>query len=311
VRQLEAQLAELEALAAQGAVSAREVRDLGFQLETARASLAETGASARQTRLVAPFDGVVAVRDVRVGEPAGAGKRAFQIVDLSTLRVTASLPERDVQRVAVGQRATLVAAYDDKLTAGATVSRVSPVVDANSGTFQVMLTLDAGAPLRPGQYVSVRLEVDRHAGVLVVPRGALVYDNGRPGLYRVRPAPPEAADEEGKDEKDGAEEGDEAGGGWFAGWFGGGEEPEADDDDAPAPEDEGPAEVAERVDVGVGLADALTAEILSGVSEGDRIVVVGQATLKDGARVREPKPAAPAAAPPAPPAEGATPEATP
>lgn len=307
VRNLEAKLAEAEALAAQGAISAREVVDLRTQLATARISAREASATAKETRLVAPFDGVVAARDLRIGEQASAAKRAFQVVDLTSLRVTANLPERDVGRVKLGQPATLTAAYDNTLTAKANVTRISPVIDATTGTFQVILTLESGtATLRPGQYVSVSVEVDRRQDVLVLPRPAITYDNGRPIVYRVTEAPPEEA-KEGSD-SDAEVEAD----GFFAKWFGGSEEP-AEETDAAPPEPVGPKLVAERINVELGLVDVATAEIKGGLSAGDRVVLVGQANLKDGSRVREPAPpAAEGEATPAPegeaaPAEPATP----
>jgi multidrug efflux pump subunit AcrA (membrane-fusion protein) len=284
VEQLESQLQDLEGLLKQGAVSSSEVDTVKWQLRSARDSLRETSATADQARLLAPFDGVVAIRDIRVGEAASAGKRAFQVVDLSMLRVNASLPERDVGRVRLDQPATLTAAYDDALQAKARVTRLSPVIDANTGTFQVMLTVDPGEhALRPGQYVRVGLEVDRREGVLVVPREAVVYDNGRPIVFRVKDAPPE--EEEKKEE---GEEGEDQGGGWLAALFGGGE-PEEEEDAEEAPEDAGPRLVAERVPIKIGLADTVQVEIVDGLAQGDAVVVVGQANLKDGGRVRLPK----------------------
>ena len=83
-------------------------------------------------------------------------------MDLSALRVVASLPERDLSRVRVGQTAKLISAYDDAVWTTGSVSRIAPIVDSMSGTFRVTLSL---APeqqvLRPGQFVSVELEVER------------------------------------------------------------------------------------------------------------------------------------------------------
>lgn len=285
--QLAARLAEAERLYGAGAVSAREVEDLRHQATTARIRATEASRSAGETRLTAPFDGVVAARDVRVGELASSARRAFQIVDLSTLRVRARLPERDLGRVRVGQPARLVSAYDAGRTAQARVERVAPVVDAATGTFEVLLTVDPGQDaLRPGQYVSVELEVDRHADVVVVPRDAIVWDHGAPTLYRVEPAPPEPVEADAEGKKSGEPDEDE------------------EKDEPPAPT--GPVLVARRVEVRVGLQSQGTAEITEGVEPGDRIVVVGQTALKDGAKVREPAaaPEATGAAPSTPAADG-------
>ncbi len=249
LRHLEQELARLERLYTQGAISQRELTDARHRLDTARSSSREAQRSHGQTRITAPFDGVVAFREIRVGELASSSQRAFQVVDLDRLRVVASLPERDLARVRVGQRARLVAAYDETIGAWATVERVGPVVDSASGTFRVTLALEAEqSALRPGQYVSVRLEVDRRRDVVVLPRKGLAWEDGTPVAYRMAERPPE-------------DEGDE---------------------------EEAPGWIAERVRLSVGLVDDEGVEILDGLSPGDRVVVVGQSNLREGARIRTP-----------------------
>ena len=71
--------------------------------------------------------------------------------------------------------------------------------------------------------------------------------------------------------------------------FGGGDddgaEPETEEED-PAPEYPGPRRIARTVAVELGFVDPTTAEIVSGLSMGDEVVVLGNAGLRDGARVR-------------------------
>jgi multidrug efflux pump subunit AcrA (membrane-fusion protein) len=165
---------------------------------------------------------------------------------------------------------------------------MAPVIDATSGTFEVVLTLDpTQTALRPGQFVSVDIEVDKHTGVVVVPKDAVLRDRGQPIVFLVTDAPAEAVNTD-ESKKDDAKK----------------DEPKKDDakDEAEAP---GPRWVAKRTEVQTGLGDPDRIEITSGLAEGARIVIVGQSNLKDGARIREPvvatTPAAPA--PPAPAAE--------
>jgi len=273
VQHLQATLAELEGLSDKGAVSAREVADARYNLEQARLRLQEARAAEADTRLVAPFHGVVAVRDVKVGEVASAGTRAVQVVDPSELRVRARLPEQDLGRVQEGQTAVLRSAYDADQQATATVTRVAPVVDTTSGTFEVLLELDPSQQvLRPGQYVRISLVVDRREQVLVIPREAVRYDNGRAIAWKVVDAPPEPepeADAEAEDE--------------------GVESPEGDGEAPVAEEDLGPARIAKRTPIEVGLVDEERAEVVAGLVAGDEVVTVGHASLRDGSKVRLPK----------------------
>lgn len=268
---------EMSKLAARGAVSDRELEDLAYQLKTAKTSAREASRSFGQTRLTAPFDGVVAARDVRVGELAGSSKAAFKVVDLERLRAVTTLPERDLKRVGVGQTATLTSAYDNDSFANGLVTRIAPVIDSTSGTFRVSIQLEGtDHVLRPGQFVTVDLEVDRRRDVLVVPKKALVYEDGIPVVYRFIPMP-EGAEEEEEAEWDW--DPDES---WYdriAGLFSEDEEEEVKEEDLDP-------HVAERVAVNLGLVDDNFAEILEGVELGDQLIVVGQSHLRDGARVR-------------------------
>jgi membrane fusion protein (multidrug efflux system) len=181
--------------------------------------------------------------------------------------------------VRVGQTARLVSAYDEDVWTRGVVRRVAPVVDAASGTFRVTVGLASDQNvLRPGQYVSVELEVDRHQGVVVIPRKALIYEDGTPIVYRMIPKP----EEEDEESEDGSKE--EVAFNFSWPWARAAEDTDEGEEEEPESE-----WVAERVVVGVGLVDALSVEVLDGVEQGDDVVVVGQSNLKDGAAVLTPK----------------------
>jgi multidrug efflux pump subunit AcrA (membrane-fusion protein) len=279
VTRLQDQANRTRALFEQGAVSARDLGEAEHVLQTARLSMREATAGYGNTRIVAPFDGVVALRNVKVGELATSAQTAFQVVDLSALRVVASFPERELGRVMRGQSVRLASAYDTEQAASGYVERVSPVVDSSSGTFRVTIGVEPGQQtLRPGQFVSVTVEVGRHSDVTVVPKKSVVYEDGVPVVYRVVD-PPEP--EEGDAEEDGAAK-EEASWSW---WPFGGDEPEdaADEGDA---EEAVVRQVAERRVVALGLVDETFAEITKGVDDADVVVTVGQSHLRDGAKVR-------------------------
>lgn len=271
----EAELAKIEELHRNGAVSDKDLRDARYAVDAARTTLQEAGRSQGNTRLVSPIDGTVALRGLRFGELAG-GQLAFRVVDLDHLRVVIQLPERDLGRLRVGQTVVLKPVYDEDVSVNATVERISPVVDATTGTVRVTIALPEGDhTLRPGQFVSARVQIDRHEGVLVLPRRALVYEEGEPYAFLVK-IEEEPKDEEKKDEKEPKREGG------FSFSFGGDEGEEEED----APKIPGPYRIARKVPVKLGFEDEENAEILEGLSAGDEVVVVGQANLRDGARVR-------------------------
>lgn len=282
----EAEIAER--LYAQGALARAELDAARQALRTARLAADEASRTRGFTRLESPIAGTVAQKNLRYGEVAG-GQPAFVIVDLDRLRVVVNLPERDLARVRPGLPATLVSAYDETLTATGKVLRVAPVIDSASGTFRVTVAVDPGqATLRPGQFVSTRIEVDRHENVLTVPRRALVWEEGKAYVYLVRELTPEELEKETEAAKKEArmarKGGGPGGGGGFSFAFGGEDEEERKPTMLP-----GPQRKAVRVAVEVGYQDGELAEVKSGVKAGDPVVVVGTEALRDGARVRLPE----------------------
>ena len=276
----ERELAQVESLHKSGAVSDTELNTARDALNTAKTTLAEARSSAGHLRLVSPIDGTVALRDLRYGEVAG-GKRAFQVVDLDRLRIVVKLPERDLSRLQVGQLATLTPVYDPEVHVAAELIRLSPTVDATTGTVRATLALPKGErTLRPGQFVSASLETERRQAALVVPREAVVYDDGQAMVYRVTIEEPPKEEAPKEDEK---KEGEEEKKGFSFSFGGEGGEGAEEEKDVELP---GPYRVARKVPLGLGLSDEGTTEVVGGLNPGDEVVVVGQANLRDGARVR-------------------------
>jgi len=266
-----------------GAVSQKDLDVAKYNLDQAVARSREASYNRDNSRITAPFSGIIAARDIRVGEIATASERAFQVVDLSELRVRAYLPERELPKVQVGQVATLRASYDDTQTATAKVMRVAPVVDSNTGTFEVVMVLDADQTvLKPGQFVKISLEVAEHKDVVVMPRNALIYEEGAPVAYVMveteETVQPQEVEESKTARRGGGRRGPGFGGGFRSGSRNVG--------DPFASVDSGPKYVAERRALDVGLIDTTTVEIEGGLEEGEQLITVGQSNLRDGSRVR-------------------------
>jgi membrane fusion protein, multidrug efflux system len=274
----EAEVGSLRRLFEQGAVSKAELDAAERALQLARASSREAGAARGFRELTSPMAGVVASRNLRVGEMAGPAS-SIVVVDPSKLKVVVNLPERDLAKLRVEQPASLSSSFDVAAVGAGRVARISPVVDPTTGTFKTTVSLDTGAGnLRPGQFVSVRIEVDRHTGVLTVPRRAVVWEEGKSYVFAVTEMTAEELAKEKEDQKPEEEKEPEG----FSFNFGGEEEKKEE------PELPPPHRKASRVAVKLGFEDGENAEIIEGVAEGASVVVVGNAALRDGARVRLP-----------------------
>src|SRR5690606_8596600 len=94
--------------------------------------------------------------------------------------------ERELSTMRAGVPVILIAdAVPGKVFQGE-VARLSPVVDAGSGTFRVVATFDAQDMLKPGMFARVAVRYDVRNDVLTIPRTALLDQDGEPAVYAVR-----------------------------------------------------------------------------------------------------------------------------
>jgi membrane fusion protein (multidrug efflux system) len=169
--------ARLAHAAAKTAASRQEVA-----LERARLALS-------YTEITAPFAGVVAERQIRVGDTVGSAEPAYVLTDTDNLRAVFYRPQEELDLFRTREsdgttRLTLTAtaeAYPGETFEG-TIERVSPTIDAESGQFRVTARMTPGegrARLLPGMLVRLLIVTDRHADALVVPKRALRREGER------------------------------------------------------------------------------------------------------------------------------------
>lgn len=148
------------------------------QFEAARAAVEAARAKLAQYTLRAPGDGRVLVRSVEPGQIVQAGKALLTVSVQGPLELQAQVDERFLGQLKPGQRARVLAdAYPDR-PFDATVDRLAPSVNAQSGSVEVTLVV-AGAPaarpdfLREDMTLSVEVLTGERRDARVLPLRAL------------------------------------------------------------------------------------------------------------------------------------------
>ena len=137
----------------------------------AESSLAQQAARIADYTIRAPFAGVVSEVAMRVGEPAGLGQ-TVTIVQEGEYELLVQVPEIDITKVMVGDRASVIFDAEPTVEYLATVSCVSPVSTDVTGVsyYETTVMLDTEPVwLREGLNADVRIEVERIEDVLVLP----------------------------------------------------------------------------------------------------------------------------------------------
>lgn len=256
---------ELQAAAAQVEVAQASVSQARANVGAARAEL-------EKTVITAPFSGVIGKRYLDRGAFAATNRPVFSLVDLSRIKTTVALTEKDAARVRVGQRALVAAEADPSAQFQGVVARIASVFDPNTNTTEAEIEIDnPDGRLKPGMFANVSIAFAVEPGAILVPRSAVVEDERETFLFLAQqgPAPPAAPQESGKGEQG-------------------------------PPKAAGPSWTAKRVAVkriGTGTDPKHDQVAIEGpVEAGQSVITLGQQDLRDGSPVMiagAPSPGAP------------------
>ncbi|HEU5304219.1 MAG TPA: efflux RND transporter periplasmic adaptor subunit [Gemmatimonadales bacterium] len=122
------------------------------------------------TRIVAPFAGVVTSRMARLHRLVEAGDSLFRVTALSPVLAAVHVPEANATSFRIGTEAEIVGLGG--VTSKARIIRASPVIDAASGTREMILQLAGATRLVPGSSVTVRLGSEPR-NVVTIPKTAV------------------------------------------------------------------------------------------------------------------------------------------
>jgi membrane fusion protein, multidrug efflux system len=137
----------------------------------------------------APFDGVLGVRKIDLGQYIQPGQAIVNLQDLSLMLCDFSVSQKDLGVVGVSQSVRMTTdAWPDRVFEGV-VAAVEPAVDAKTGMVMVQAKFpNPDHTLRPGMFA--KIEIARAAGekVVTVPASAVAYNLHGDAVFVVRPA---------------------------------------------------------------------------------------------------------------------------
>ncbi len=154
------------------------------QIEQARANLSAARLELSKTRVVAPFDGWVGKRYLDLGDLASTNRPVFSVVDLSTIKTTISLTEKDASHVHTGQPATLATdAFPGTVFRGE-VARISSVFDPQTNTTEAQVEVaNPEATLKPGMFADVAVAYRTEPTAILVPAAAVVDSESESHIF--------------------------------------------------------------------------------------------------------------------------------
>ena len=175
-------------LAKHGGVTDQELENQRYQIELRTIALDRSRQQLADTEVRSPITGIVVERSVNRGATISANTRLFHVLDPDPLLAVIHIPDAGRQSLRAGQGVQIQAAGGVQATG--VIDRISPVVEAESGTVKVTVELDgagtdAGA-LVPGSFVTVLVPTETRPNAVVVPKRAILLERDQSIVYRVQ-----------------------------------------------------------------------------------------------------------------------------
>jgi RND family efflux transporter MFP subunit len=188
-------IAEAQLKLAEGSLgSAKAQQDTQLQIAKSQVDLARGGLSlanvnVANTRLRAPYEGVVMERLVDEGSIVSAGTAILKVADVSSYKLIIFVPESKIRYIKVGQIAT--ATTDSLLDESfvATVLRISPKSEESSRKVRVELEIENNEYLKIGMYMNlyIQLEEDKKNSdeILTITSEAIINEDDKNYVWTV------------------------------------------------------------------------------------------------------------------------------
>jgi len=140
------------------------------------ATVANAQASLNRKTIKAPFDGVLGIRKVQLGQYVNSGDQIVSLQSLDPIRVNFSLPQQALATIHPGSTVQISSDATGEEVFIGVVNAVNSKVDEATRTIQAQATLaNTGLRLRPGMFVNVEVKLPDDQAVLPLPATAINY----------------------------------------------------------------------------------------------------------------------------------------
>jgi len=260
-----------------GAISQMKLDQSKLEYESAKSDL-------DKTNIYAPSNGLLGSRLMDVGSYVtpndSASLKVGMFVEINTVYAEFSIIEKDVPKVALGQKAEVfVDAYPTK-TFNGVIDRISPIIEGRSRTENIKVELEnKDGVLKPGMFARTLIATYEKKDVIVIPSSSLKKKENEYIAYVVtREEPkPEASEEKKPDALKKQKKGF-----WSFGKKKEAVKTELKPEPKEKPVEYGTVEI-KKLKLGYMTQDLV--EVEEGLAEDDMIIVEVQEEFKDKARV--------------------------
>lgn len=182
-----------ETLVRQGAISQQQMdaarTDLiaaQTEVDSARANVSTAAKRVDDATVRALSDGVVANRNLTIGQNVGAGVQVMTVEAISTVNAVIQIPQKWMKDIKIGDTVDItIDTYPNRVFKG-TISVINPVAGVENRMFRVKVTIpNSEGLIKPGMFVSVKMTDETPVKAIMVPKTAIVQEKGLSYIFVV------------------------------------------------------------------------------------------------------------------------------
>lgn len=170
-------------------ISQAEFDAADAEYKQAVAQVANVEAVIEKKKLVAPFDGLLGIRRVNVGQYLNPGDEVVSLVSQDPINVTFFMPQKSLSYLEKGLEVEVTSdTFPDQAITGQ-LAALEAQVDASTRMIEVQAKLpNPDGHLRVGMFVNVRIDKAPPRAVRAVPASSVLYASYGNSIYTVTPA---------------------------------------------------------------------------------------------------------------------------
>lgn len=155
-----------------------------YNYENAKNQVAQIKQQIADGNIVSPINGIITKINIEEGEYVGIGQAVASIVDVSELKSSVMVSEKDVYRLKEGMPVKIISdVFPDKSFKG-TVRFISPHGD-ESHNYEVEINFrnDDKLALKAGTFIKVKFDLKTNYSAIQIPKLALIEGTKNPTVY--------------------------------------------------------------------------------------------------------------------------------
>lgn len=169
------------------AVSDNQLRDIKISFDNASIQLDNAKKQWDDTKIVAPFSGVITSKNTELGAYVNAGASIAGMADIAQLKIVLAVSESNVYQLRKGQEVSVSAKVYPGVTYKGIISGISPQgSSAHTFPVEILIANNSENPLKAGTYVNARVDMGKSGKALMIPRDAIVSTIKDPSVYVVK-----------------------------------------------------------------------------------------------------------------------------